>query len=131
MTKERLDNLERRLSALETKLGSMQPEEAQRLRETRFAAILKDVAEAFDLQLKDLTGSDRTHSVAAARGLVCWIARQTTDLTFSVLGRLLGGRDHTTVRKGVSRAAQLRDADREFRDLSDRLLAAARERRRA
>lgn len=129
MTSRRIEDLERRIAAVESRLADLKSGDTLRLREERFAAILDDVARATGLNCADLTGADRTHAVAAARGLVCWIARQATDLTLSGLGRLLGGRDHTTVRKGITRAEQLRAGDPDFRELSDRLLVNAIHRR--
>jgi chromosomal replication initiation ATPase DnaA len=40
-----------------------------------------------------------------------------------VIGRALGNRDHTTVLNGLKRAEEWRESDRDFREITDGLIA--------
>lgn len=97
--------------------------------EAAFAAIVADAAAARGLTSAQVLGRDRGHHVAATRHLVCLVAREATALTLPAIGRLLGGRDHTSVRSGLKRAERLCADDPGFADLAAALLAAAQQRK--
>jgi len=50
-----------------------------------------------------LVGQERRRSVARARHVAMYLLRTDVGLSYSELGRLFGGRDHTTAKYGVSR----------------------------
>ncbi|MFQ3665557.1 MAG: helix-turn-helix domain-containing protein [Sphingomonadaceae bacterium] len=85
--------------------------------------ILDAVAVAFEVPRDDLVGRVRTQQVAEARHAAVWIARKTTRLSYSQIGRKLGGRDHTTTLASHGRAVALHAADREFRASAEQALA--------
>jgi len=66
-------------------------------------AVLRIVAEYFNLRLEDLTGRKRTKEVANARQIAMYLLRQENDLSLPAIGEHLGGRDHSTVRYGVEK----------------------------
>ena len=68
---------------------------------TRFHKIAEAVAADAQLPLTFLVGSSRSRHIARARWRVWWIARRATSLSLPVIGRLSGGRDHTTIMHGV------------------------------
>ncbi len=66
-------------------------------------AVLRIVAEYFNLRPEDLTGRKRTKEVANARQIAMYLLRQENDLSLPAIGEHLGGRDHSTVRYGVEK----------------------------
>lgn len=68
-----------------------------------FAAqrILRAVAIAHGLTVRDLTGPRRHKNLVRARHHAMWEIKQNTGLSLPQIGRLLGGRDHTTVIHGL------------------------------
>lgn len=94
----------------------------------------------------DLTGADRRASLVRLRFAFTWVARQAGNprlaavgrepdarrlvpvadvppLSFTTIGRVLGGRRRQTVTSAHRRAVALRDTDPAFRDLTERYLA--------
>jgi chromosomal replication initiator protein len=59
--------------------------------------ILATVADHFGIETYDLTGRCRTKAMARARHVAMCLVRDSTDLSYPEIGRLFGGRDHTTV----------------------------------
>lgn len=74
------------------------------LTQTRMSGrILRDAASAFDMPRKVLVGPGKTPRLALVRFGALWLARETTGCSLPRLGRLCGGRDHTTVLHAVRR----------------------------
>ena len=63
-------------------------------------SILNAVAEHFQVSLDALKGRQRDHKVALARHIAIYLVREKTNCGLQDLGRLLGGRDHSTVLRG-------------------------------
>jgi chromosomal replication initiator protein len=59
--------------------------------------ILNVVAERFAVRSDALFGKRRTRSIAMPRQIAMYLVRQLTELSLVEIGRLFGGRDHTTV----------------------------------
>ncbi|MBI1784350.1 chromosomal replication initiator protein DnaA, partial [Candidatus Sumerlaeota bacterium] len=55
------------------------------------------VCKFFDINLHDLTGSNRSRKFAGPRQIACYLAREMTDLSFPEIARKFGGRDHTSI----------------------------------
>jgi chromosomal replication initiation ATPase DnaA len=127
----RLDELERRMTALEQRMSLLTPAEIKLVRGDRlFTALVGDVATATGVPANKLVGAGRDRATARARHLLCWLARSALQMSFPDIGEALGGRDHTTVLMSVRAADRLRD-DEEFRALADDLLARAQARKNA
>ncbi len=63
--------------------------------------------------INDLKGSKRTHPLVDVRQLAMYeVRRQRPDLSFPVIGRWFGGRDHTTVMHAVRKIEAQRSAAR-------------------
>lgn len=68
------------------------------------------VAEWFSLSADDLTGPNRRHHMVWPRWLAMHLARKMTGQSLTGIGRVFGGRDHSTVRHAcLSIAHELRD----------------------
>ena len=87
-------------------------------REDNQAITVSDVqvkaAEFFGVALSDLRGKNRTGSVALARQVAMYLARQLTHAPLGELGRAFGGKDHTTVLHAVAKVQALIGSDAEF-----------------
>src|SRR6185436_11681101 len=55
------------------------------------------VSERFGVKSEQLCGKRRTQSIALPRQVAMYLMRQLTNLSLVEIGRLFGGRDHTTV----------------------------------
>ena len=59
--------------------------------------ILTAVAERFAVKTDAICGQRRTRTVALPRQVAMYLMRQLTELSLVEIGRMFGGRDHTTV----------------------------------
>ena len=69
--------------------------------------IVQHVAESFDLLPADMLGKRRTKRVAQPRHIAIYLAKHLTDHTFEDIGRMFGGRDHSTVIHAVNKITAL------------------------
>ena len=70
--------------------------------------IQQRVASAFGISRAELTGATRTATPVRARQVAIYLTRELTDLSLPQIGRLYGGRDHSTVLNSIRRVeAQL------------------------
>ena len=67
----------------------------------RFDRIAQRLCRVFSVTLADLRSPRRNGASMRARLAVYYWARRMTSLSYPAIGRLLGGRDHTTVMRGV------------------------------
>ena len=88
--------------------------------------IVRSAARCHGLPAAALVGPSRSRTVVQARNLAMYLARHLTGSSFGTIGEAFGGREHTTVLRGV-RAIELRLAeDAGFAAELDRLLADSR-----
>jgi chromosomal replication initiator protein len=60
-------------------------------------ALRRTCAVAFGLTEAELIGRSRLRELTLARQATCYVLRRRMGLSTAVIGRMLGGRDHTTV----------------------------------
>jgi chromosomal replication initiation ATPase DnaA len=60
-------------------------------------ALRRICAAAFGLTEAELIGRSRLRELALARQATCYVLRHRLGLSLAVIGRMLGGRDHTSV----------------------------------
>ena len=65
--------------------------------------IQQRVAEAFGISRAELVGSSRAATPLRARQVAIFLTRELTDLSLPQIGRLYGGRDHSTVLNSLRR----------------------------
>jgi len=68
--------------------------------------LIAHVARAFDLTPSDLTGRSRMRHIVPARQAAAWVIRKASPLSLEEIGRLLGGRDHTTIGYSIAQVEQ-------------------------
>lgn len=82
------------------------------------AAIIAAVADHFEVPTEDLVGKRRDARTAASRQVTMYLIRNDGRETFPEIGRILGGRDHSTVLHGCAKIERrLKLEDRLKRDL--------------
>jgi chromosomal replication initiator protein len=66
--------------------------------------IQEQVSAAFGISRAELVGSGRAATPLSARQVAIYLTRELTDLSLPQIGRLYGGRDHSTVLNSIRRA---------------------------
>ena len=79
------------------------------------AVILDAVAQVTRVPPEALTSPRREKQVAYARHLAMYLMRDVAQQSYAQIGRLLGGRDHTTVLHGFRRIEKLLETDQDVR----------------
>ena len=69
--------------------------------------IMSQTATYFNISVDDLCGPARTHGLVTARQIAMYLCRELTDSSLPAIGRLFGGRDHTTVMHANKKIRQL------------------------
>ena len=70
---------------------------------TSVEEIQQQVAERFGISRAELVGSSRAATPLRARQVAIYLTRELTDLSLPQIGRLYGGRDHSTVLNSLRR----------------------------
>ncbi len=84
------------------------------------SVILDAVAQVMNVPVEALTSKRREKQVAYARHLAMYLLRDIAQQSYAQIGRLLGGRDHTTVLHGFRRIDELLETDPDVRrDLTE------------
>lgn len=93
MIAEKKEQIETLCSELESLQAINGPFTAQK--------IARSIAKAYGYTLKELVSSRRNHHLARARQHAMWEIRRNTTLSLPHIGKILGGRDHTTIIHGL------------------------------
>ena len=83
--------------------------------------ILALAAMSYGFSLADLQGPSRRQPLVRARQVAMYLCRQLTELSLPKIGKLFGGRDHTTVMHAVAKITRLQNSDPELADQVSRL----------
>ncbi|HET9152536.1 MAG TPA: chromosomal replication initiator protein DnaA [Solirubrobacterales bacterium] len=83
-------------------------------RPTSVEEIQQRVAERFGVSRAELVGSSRAATPLRARQVAIFLTRDLTDLSLPQIGRLYGGRDHSTVLNSLRRVEAGLDDDPEL-----------------
>ncbi len=73
----------------------------------RIDAVIDEVCRRLGVTRTELMGSGRHRRLAAARGLVAFLARDLTTMSYPEIGAALGRRNHSTVHNAAQRLARL------------------------
>ena len=73
--------------------------------------IRSTVASYYDIKVSDLDSKRRTAEVALARQVAMYLCRESTDFSFSKIGEIFGGRDHSTVMSNCNKIQNLYQED--------------------
>ncbi len=73
------------------------------------------VAESFSLTSDRLIGRDRSRAVALPRQIAMYLLRREADISLPQIGKVLGGRDHTTVMYAIDKVTDMLERDERLR----------------
>lgn len=92
--------------------------------------IQRAVCNQYRVTMADLKSARRTANVVLPRQIAMYLARTLTGRSLPHVGRMFGGRDHTTVLHAVRKIEKLRESDSklvgELEDLTGLLVASVR-----
>jgi chromosomal replication initiator protein len=91
------------------------PKTSRRAESTAVEEIQQRVCAAFGITHAELVGSTRVATPLRARQVAIYLTRELTDLSLPQIGRLYGGRDHSTVLNSIRRAEARLGEDKALR----------------
>jgi len=80
------------------------------------AMILGATSELFEFSIEELTGRSRRRPLVIKRQMAMYVTRELTDLSFPLIAREFGGRDHTTVMYACDKISALMKDRKEIYD---------------
>lgn len=92
-------------------IAELIPNRSQHGGPTTVDQIQQRVAAAFGISRAELVGSSRAATPLRARQVAILLTREATDLSLPQIGRLYGGRDHSTILNALRRAEATLGAD--------------------
>lgn len=90
--------------------------------------IISIVGERCGIPTREILGEKRRPDLVQARQLAMYLCRELLGHSYPVIGKLFGGKDHSTVMHGVKKIKQLQDTDRLIHSMVTELTRACRER---
>lgn len=114
-----LYELDAEIAALLSKLEALQEERDKKhavamSRRPQSRIIMQMVSVHYDKPIIDITSARRTGEVVRPRQVAMYLMRHMTGLSLPAIGRLFGGRDHTTVMHASRKIEELRKVDAAF-----------------
>ena len=79
-------------------------------------AVRKSVADAWGVTAEALQSKKRTKDLTIPRQVAMYLIKERFDLSLVEIGKLFGGRDHSTVIHSIAKVEQELETDAEFRD---------------
>lgn len=89
-------------------------------------SILKAVADHFQIAPESLKGRKRDRRLTLARQIVIYLVREKTNCPLQDIGKLLGGRDHSTVLRSYHKIATMVNTDTTVRGKVNHIATALR-----
>ncbi len=83
--------------------------------------ILSITANYFKLRVDDLVGGSRKQNIALARQVAMHLCRQLLGSSYPALGRIFGGKDHSTVLYSVRKIEELQKDDKDTKRMLQEL----------
>ena len=77
--------------------------------------IVREVADFYGVDLRALQGRGRSRNIVVPRQVAMYLLREETDASLMDIGKLLGGRDHTTIIYGCEKISEEINADSRLR----------------
>ena len=94
-------SLESRLAAGLVVHVPIRPTTAPAANTPSVSGLIRATARRYGIAPHLLTGPGRSRSAVEVRNLAMYLARRLTGSSFGTIGRVFGGRDHTTVMRGI------------------------------
>ncbi len=90
--------------------------------------IISIVGERCGIPTREILGEKRRPDLVQARQLAMYLCRELLGHSYPVIGKIFGGKDHSTVMHGVKKIKQLQDTDRLVHSMVTELTRACRKR---
>lgn len=100
---------------VENLLGKGEEQNSHSIRATP-SELISAVSKYFSLGKRSLLGTSRARPVARPRQILMYLLRTELSLPFEEVGRIIGGRDHTTVMHAVDKITHLASLNGEIRE---------------
>lgn len=84
---------------------------------TDWQRVIENVAKRFTLTSADILGNARKADYVLPRQIAMYLARSKLALSFQEIGKLFGGKDHSTVMHSVKKIQRLRQVDKDMHKL--------------
>ncbi|MEO0262636.1 MAG: chromosomal replication initiator protein DnaA [candidate division WOR-3 bacterium] len=78
--------------------------------------IIEIVAEFFNLTKEDILNEKKTKEVARVRQIVMYFLRYHLNMPLKEIGKIIGGRDHSTVIHGIEKIENLLEKDQDLKE---------------
>jgi chromosomal replication initiator protein len=82
-------------------------------------SIIQIVADHYNLTNLDITSSKRNKEIAYPRQIAMYLCRTMTDTSLQEIGRLMGGRDHSTILHGIDKITSDLQSDTNLQNTVD------------
>jgi len=99
-------------------LGRSQDERTAR---TTPQIIMEQVSKRFKVDVKSILGSKRNKEIVLARQVAMLLCREELGLSYPALGRLFGGKDHSTVLHSINKIKQLQQVSNDMKEIVNSL----------
>ena len=93
----------------------------QQSRKVTIEAIQKTVAEQFGLRLPEIKAKNNSRQIVYPRQIAMYLAKHLTEASLPEIGRLFGGKHHTTVLHSIEKIDEQRKADNDLNRLLNKL----------
>jgi chromosomal replication initiation ATPase DnaA len=87
-----------------------------RMRQVRIEEIMELVSDIYSISCTDLGRPGKDRVFAEARAVAAWLIRDSDHLSVTEFGRLVAGRDVSSLCQGINRLLKRAESDEELRD---------------
>lgn len=84
-------------------------------------SIVYTVCEILNVTQEEIASKSRLRKLSVARCLISYFLRRDTSMSLLEIGKVLGGRDHSTVLYQVNQYNDLYKGDKQFRSIADKV----------
>ena len=89
-------------------------------------AVMRAVAERFDLQPSQLKQKTNAHEISRPRQIAMYLVKELTSASLPEIGRQFGGKHHTTVLHSVRKVDEMRQTDPDLNNLIHNIIGSFR-----
>jgi chromosomal replication initiator protein len=79
--------------------------------------VIETVADHFNIDPKEIKGSKRHHEIVRARQMAMFLCREMLGSSFPALGRIFGGKDHSTALYAVNKIKKMQKVSKDMKQL--------------
>lgn len=84
-------------------------------RDVNVDLILKEVSHVFNIKISDLKSNKKNNSIVLPRQVAMYLIKKFTNLSFPEIGKVLGGKNHSTIIYGVKKIEEILEHDVKLR----------------